>query len=58
MFCFAEYLQRWDESIDSEGVGNSSAALSEEHETHSAAYDPAFLLPFTLEVSLSLQHTV
>lgn len=44
--------------MTSEGVESSSGALAEEHATHPAAYDTAFLLPFTLEVSLSLQHPV
>ena len=50
-FWSAEFLQDFDAEMSKGEESSINAPEHRDHATHPAAYDPAFLLPFTLQVS-------
>ena len=55
VFMSAEYLQHLSEVMSVGQEINGRALQAQQYAVHPAAYDPAFLLPFTLQVKL---HTI
>ena len=51
----ADYIMRWQELVSSGSEDSDGAPASPpESDGHVAAYDPVFLLPFTLQVSIAV----
>lgn len=51
----ADYIMRWQEPVSSGAEeGNGARASPSDSDGHTAAYDPVFLLPLTLQVSITV----